>query len=103
MKTKKKRPGKRSRGRRSGKRRSSTKAVGVKKMSLWSHDVHAKWHPPAGLFSKGSAKHIASTLKRGTDRRTAMSRLNFYMNRAGSNLSREQRAKLEHAKDMLRA
>ena len=35
--------------------------------------------------------------------RSAMSMLNFYINRAGSNLSKERRARLEAAKGELRA
>jgi hypothetical protein len=92
---------KRSRGRR-GARRSTTKAVAPTR--LWSAKVKPHWHPPPGLFAKGSAKEIAATLlEEAPDERTAMSRLTFYMNRAGHNLSAAQRKRLETAKKIVHA
>jgi hypothetical protein len=64
-----------------------------------------------GVFRKDSPREIARSLKRSADRserrkaepfRSAMSMLNFYINRAGRNLSRTQRRRLEKAKDELR-
>jgi hypothetical protein len=64
-----------------------------------------------GIFNQRSPKKIASSLKHSADashRResspfhSAMSMLNFYVNRAGKQLSRNQRATLEKAKDELR-
>lgn len=64
-----------------------------------------------GVFSKDSARAIARSLKRSADRsrrrksgsfRSAMSMLNFYINRAGRALPESRRAKLEAAKDELR-
>jgi hypothetical protein len=64
-----------------------------------------------GVFSKNDSRSIARSLKRSADRsrrrksdpfRSAMSMLNFYINRAGRNISTEQRKKLEAAKDELR-
>lgn len=58
-----------------------------------------------------SAREIARSLKRSAEAsrrrkstpfRSAMSMLSFYINRAGRNLSREQRAELGRAKDELR-
>ena len=70
---------------------------------LWSGDVHAKWTPPEGFFSK-SAADIASGLKSAsTDLKQAMGRLSFYVNRAGKNLSAEDKARLEDAKKKLHA
>lgn len=67
----------------------------------WSENVDTKWHPPEGFFD-GSSESIAQGLKDASDDRAqAMDRLNFYINRAGSNLSEEDRARLEKAKQIL--
>ncbi|MBI4475058.1 MAG: DUF3175 domain-containing protein [Acidobacteria bacterium] len=64
-----------------------------------------------GVFSRDDPRSIARSLKRSADRsrrrksnpfRSAMSMLNFYINRAGKNLSKTRRARLEAAKDELR-
>ncbi len=64
-----------------------------------------------GVFELDSAKRIAQSLKRsaeqskrrkGSPLQSSMSMLNFYINRAGSNLSDERRKVLEDAKDELR-
>jgi len=51
-----------------------------------------------------SLKHSANASKRrkGTPYQSAMSMLNFYINRAGKNLSQKQKRVLERAKDELR-
>ena len=51
-----------------------------------------------------SLKHSAERSKRrkGTPYQSAMSMLNFYINRAGKNLPKKQRGILERAKDELR-
>ena len=51
-----------------------------------------------------SLKHSAEQSKRrkGTPYQSAMSMLNFYINRAGKNLPQNQRRILERAKDELR-
>jgi hypothetical protein len=63
------------------------------------------------VFTSGSAKHIARSLKhsaeashrrKGSPYQSAMSMLNFFINRAGENLTRERRAVLERAKSELR-
>ncbi len=65
---------------------------------------------PAGLFTR-SPRQIALGLKqavlnsnrtKGTKFQSAMSMLNFYINRAGKNLSPEDRERLEKAKIELR-
>ncbi|AGA35348.1 hypothetical protein TVNIR_3720 [Thioalkalivibrio nitratireducens DSM 14787] len=65
-----------------------------------------------GVFTLDDPRQIALSLKRSADRsarrktapfRSAMSMLNFYINRAGRNLPEERRACLERAKDELRA
>ena len=63
------------------------------------------------VFTK-SPRAIAKSLKRSAERsqrrksspyRSAMSMLTFYINRAGRQLTRAQRARLEAAKEELRA
>ncbi len=64
------------------------------------------------VFKKGNATAIAASLKRSAERsrrrkadpyRSAMSMLTFYINRAGKNLPKSRKQKLEHAKDELRS
>jgi len=70
--------------------------------ALWSGAVATKWTPPAGLFTQGASK-IADTLASASSSlKQAMSRLNFYENRAGKNLSAKARKNLEKAKVLLR-
>jgi Protein of unknown function (DUF3175) len=66
----------------------------------WSSDVKTKKHPPEGLFKDGSADEIASWLKKSHkgDHGKASSALNFYINRAGKNLSDERKKVLESVK-----
>jgi uncharacterized protein DUF3175 len=65
-----------------------------------------------GVFSLANPRSIARSLKRSAERsprrksdpfRSAMSMLTFYINRAGSKLSKQRRARLEAAKNELRA
>jgi hypothetical protein len=60
-----------------------------------------------GVFRQTSARKIASSLKRSAERssrrksgayRSALSMLTFYINRAGKNLPKTQRTRLERAK-----
>ncbi|ESY75818.1 MULTISPECIES: DUF3175 domain-containing protein [unclassified Mesorhizobium] len=64
------------------------------------------------VFESDDAKKIAASLKRSAEHshrrkagpfQSAMSMLNFYINRAGKNLPAERRQVLEDAKDELRA
>lgn len=64
-----------------------------------------------GVFTFDDPRRIARSLKRSAEEstrrksspyRSAMSMLTFYINRAGRNLSRKERARLEAAKDELR-
>jgi hypothetical protein len=64
-----------------------------------------------GVFSLDSPRRIALSLKRSAERsrrrkaepfRSAMSMLNFYINRAGGKLPKSRRARLEAAKTELR-
>ncbi len=67
----------------------------------WSGKVKTKWSPPEGFFLQ-SAEKIASGLKSASeDLGQAMSRLNFYINRAGKNLDDKDMKCLENAKDIL--
>jgi hypothetical protein len=52
------------------------------------------------LSLKRSAEH--SKRRKAKPYQSAMSMLNFYINRAGKNLPRKQKRVLEHAKDELR-
>jgi len=63
------------------------------------------------IFKEGSAQEIADSLKKsstrsrrrkGTPFQSAMSMLNFYINRAGRNLPKSRRATLDNAKKRLR-
>lgn len=65
-----------------------------------------------GVFTKPSARAVARSLKRSADRsrrrkssayRSAMSMLTFFINRAGKGLPKSRKARLENAKDELRA
>jgi uncharacterized protein DUF3175 len=64
-----------------------------------------------GVFKGGDPKAVARSLKRSAERsrrrksdpfRSAMSMLNFYLNRAGKNLPKRRVRVLERAKDELR-
>ncbi|CDX13457.1 conserved hypothetical protein [Mesorhizobium sp. ORS 3324] len=64
------------------------------------------------IFESDDAKKIAASLKRSAEHsqrrkaepfRSAMSMLNFYINRAGKNLPQKRKRVLEKAKDELRA
>jgi hypothetical protein len=81
----------------------------------WSQDVTE--HSDAmdldeGVFKQQDPRDIAQSLKRsaehskrrkGTPLQSAMSMLTFYINRAGDNLDKAHRERLEQAKDELRA
>ena len=80
----------------------------------WSQDVTRHSNAldlEAGVFTLDDPKQIAASLKRSAERsrrrktdpfRSAMSMLNFYINRAGRKLPQAQRARLEAAKEELR-
>ena len=64
-----------------------------------------------GVFTKRTAREIAASLKRsadgsrrrkGTPFQSAMSMLNFHINRAGKQLNATQKSRLERAKEELR-
>lgn len=95
--------------------RTSAGAGQGKKTAKWSRKVTEESDAldlESGVFTLEDPKAIASSLKRSAERsdrrktdpfRSAMSMLTFYINRAGDNLSKADRARLEKAKDELRA
>ncbi len=91
-----------------------SKKRATRKGRKWSADVMK--HSDAldlerGVFTKASPQQIAASLKRsatrskrrkGTPYQSAMSMLNFHINRAGKGLSATQKSRLERAKGELR-
>lgn len=87
----------------------------IKQVSRWSQRVTRESNAldlESGLFALDDPVAIARSLKASAETSTrrkaapfqsAMSMLNFYINRAGSQLAPERRACLEAAKDELRA
>ena len=80
----------------------------------WSHHVMETSDAmdiERDIFKNGNAQEIADSLKRSSTRSTrrkgspfqsAMSMLNFYINRAGRNLPKSRKSTLERAKKRLR-
>jgi hypothetical protein len=93
---------------------SKGKAKAKSSPKLWSREVteHSNaLNLERGVFSLKDPKKIAASLKRSAEAskrrkadpfRSAMSMLVFYINRAGRNLSKTERARLEKAKEELR-
>lgn len=63
--------------------------------------VKAKWTPPEGFFNGSATSIVNGLLAAPGAHAKAMSRLNFYINRAGKNLKDEDKARLEAAKEKL--
>src|SRR6266404_9211076 len=96
---------------RTASKRATKKAAPKKK---WSQEITE--HSNAldleqNVFRKKDPKKIAQSLKRSAERSTrkkatpfqsAMSMLNFYINRGGKNLTKKEKQPLEEAKDELR-
>jgi Protein of unknown function (DUF3175) len=76
--------------------------AGLMTEKKWSGDVKTKWTPPKDLFTKGASEIVKGLLAAPGGHSKAMSRLNFYINRAGKNLSDEDKARLEKAKNELK-
>ncbi|TDN70228.1 DUF3175 domain-containing protein [Paraburkholderia sp. BL10I2N1] len=123
MVTKKsKRPAKRSRSGRPARQRHAQahaaqrakQGAAQTKGRRWSHHVMETSDAmdiEPNIFKTGSAQAIAESLKRsstrshrrkGTPFQSAMSMLNFYINRAGRNLPKSRRDTLDEAKKKLR-
>jgi uncharacterized protein DUF3175 len=95
-------------------RASKKTRVPRKKTRRWSQrvtDTSDALDLEGGVFSLNDPRAIARSLKRSAERsrrrkaepfRSAMSMLNFYINRAGRKLSSARRVRLEKAKDELR-
>lgn len=87
---------------------------GRKSSRRWSREVTATSDAldlESGIFKSGNATEIAESLKRsslaskrrrGTPYQSAMSMLNFYINRAGRHLPKTRRNVLQAAKGKLR-
>jgi hypothetical protein len=85
-----------------------------KSKKYWSGDVTQKSDAldlERGVFTFKGPKKIARSLKRSAEKskrrkaepfQSAMSMLNFYINRAGKDLPKKQKNILEQAKDELR-
>ena len=85
-----------------------------KSEKLWSQSVTERDHGdtiPPGILKSGNPEELAEALQRSAEDparasddpyRSAMSMLDFYINRAGRNLSAAERAALEKAKTALR-
>src|SRR5262249_23546972 len=97
------------------KRRKTAKVARRKTPRKWSKRVMERSNAldlEQGVFKKPSAKAIARSLKRSAESsrrrktdafRSAMSMLNFHINRGGKGLTAERRRVLNNAKDELRA
>ena len=85
------------------------------KSKRWSREVTEKSDAldlESNVFTRENPRSIAESVKRSAEHskrrksdpyRSAMSMLTFYINRAGKNLPKQRREKLEAAKDELRA
>jgi phosphoenolpyruvate carboxylase len=86
---------------RSKSRRWSAKVTQHSNALDLEHDVFKSKDPhKIALSLKRSAEQ--STRRKGTPYQSAMSMLNFYINRAGTNLPKTRKRTLERAKDELR-
>jgi hypothetical protein len=95
-------------------KRAPAKRAAKKSARKWSAAVMQRSDAmdlETGVFKKSSARQIALSLKRSVERserrksppfRSAMSMLNFEINRAGKNLSAQRRGVLNQAKVELR-
>ncbi|MDR6206436.1 DUF3175 domain-containing protein [Paraburkholderia graminis] len=93
--------------------KKASRANGGKSPHKWSHHVMETSDAmdlQRDIFKNGNADEIAQSLKqsstksrrrKGTPFQSAMSMLNFYINRAGRNLPKTRRATLEQAKRKL--
>lgn len=100
--------------RKTSQRRTTAERSARKGAKRWSARVTRESNAldlKGGVFKQTSAKKITASLKRSAERsarrksgayRSALSMLTFYINRAGKNLPKTQRARLERAKGALR-
>jgi membrane-bound lytic murein transglycosylase B len=101
----------RSTSARGRKRRAQTQTASARRWSQTVNETSDAMDIEPHVFRDGSATEIASALKRaaeasrrrkGTPFQSAMSMLNFYINRAGRNLPKTRRDTLQRAKRQLR-
>ncbi|HEY4015820.1 MAG TPA: DUF3175 domain-containing protein [Polyangiaceae bacterium] len=92
-------------------KKSASRPRGVRRWSRKVNETSDALDLEKDVF-KGDPRSIARSLKQSAERskrrksdpfRSAMSMLNFYINRGGKNLSASRRAALERAKDELRS
>ncbi|SAK52164.1 hypothetical protein AWB78_01190 [Caballeronia calidae] len=93
---------------------ASTRKKPTRSAHRWSHHVMETSDAmdiQRDIFKTGNAQEIADSLKRSSTRskrrkgspfQSAMSMLNFYINRAGRNLPKSRKSTLERAKKRLR-
>jgi transcription initiation factor TFIIIB Brf1 subunit/transcription initiation factor TFIIB len=91
-------------------RKTASHTAGKPSPKRWSQRVTRESDAldlEGGVFKQPSAKKIAASLKRSAERssrrkagayRSALSMLTFYINRAGKNLPKTDRTRLERAK-----
>jgi len=101
---------KKAASKRTASRKTSSRKTPARKTRRWSARVTRESDAldlKGGVFKQTSAKKIAASLKRSAERssrrksgayRSALSMLTFYINRAGKNLPKTQRTRLERAK-----
>jgi Protein of unknown function (DUF3175) len=101
---------KRMHSRKTATRKAARKAARKPSPKRWSQRVTRESDAldlKRGVFKQTSAKKIAASLKRSAEQssrrksaayRSALSMLTFYINRAGRNLPKTQRTRLERAK-----
>jgi Protein of unknown function (DUF3175) len=94
--------------------RTSKASARSQKSKRWAQQVTSTSNAldlENGVFAQDDPKSIAKSLKRSAEQsnrrksepfRSAMSMLTFYINRAGSQLSKKRRSRLEAAKRELR-
>jgi hypothetical protein len=69
----------------------------------WSASVVARWKPRPGLFTSDSRTIANEVLEgHGWDLASSVASLNFYINRAGRNLSGRDRSRLGRAMEIIR-
>ena len=96
---------KRSGAKSSARRSRSTSGTKRKRVNRWSANVHTEsTYPEKGLFTKDASTTARSLASKKTSPKgpaSGMRMLNFYINRAGHNLSGSRKKELERAKHIL--
>lgn len=79
-----------------------SKKVTETSRALMLEDKVFTWKNPRRIAKSLQQSALESRARKGTPYQSAMSMLNFYINRAGTNLSKAQKKILEAAKDELK-